>query len=317
MNGFKKLYLENVDTFIDLQDNIVRKGTEQTPLNYWLKMNNVDMKLDLPKAFCLTHMHRGGWFNYNWQLNNDKMPHFIKYGYNWVFSGFPKNERTQVMKQTWNLVKDNYNLKNNNILDDTKHRDTAKYTTSRKMKNDLLNEFSDEKNKEKVVVELGAAQGHSTRLLSHIFKKVISVDNSDYNLEKAIKNNSDKDNIEFVKMDLYNDRWEDYLPKDVDVVMIDANHTYPAVKRDIDNCLELFGKDVIFIFDDYGLPCVTGGPRRAIDEYVDNGILKIDKFIGEKPEDLVHAGGTKFTDMEGCICTAGAKAWFEEEAKNE
>ena len=24
--------------------------------------------------------------------------------------------------------------------------------------------------------------------------------------------------------------------------------------------------------------------------------------IGEKPEDLVHATGTKFFDMEGCIC---------------
>ena len=28
----------------------------------------------------------------------------------------------------------------------------------------------------------------------------------------------------------------------------------------------------------------------------------LDKFIGEKPEDLIHAGGVKFNDMEGCIC---------------
>ena len=97
-------------------------------------------------------------------------------------------------------------------------------------------------------------------------------------------------------------QWEDYLPTDVDVVLIDANHTYPAVKKDIDNSLELFGKDVTFIFDDYGLPCDSGGPRKAIDEYVGNGILQIDKFIGEKPEDLVHAGGTKFFEMEGVIC---------------
>ena len=42
--------------------------------------------------------------------------------------------------------------------------------------------------------------------------------------------------------------------------------------------------------------------NKAIDEQVSQGSLKIDKFIGEKPEDLVHAGGTKFFDMEGVIC---------------
>ena len=31
--SFKKLYYDNVDTFVELQDKIVRKGTEQTPLN--------------------------------------------------------------------------------------------------------------------------------------------------------------------------------------------------------------------------------------------------------------------------------------------
>ena len=90
------------------------------------------------------------------------------------------------------------------------HKDTAKYTTSRKFKKDLLERFSDEEFKNKTIVEIGASQGQSTRLLSHIFKRVIAVEWDDWNLEQASKNNADRNNVEFVKMDLYNDKWEDY-----------------------------------------------------------------------------------------------------------
>ena len=48
-------------------------------------------------------------FNHNWQLNEDKTPFFIKYGYNWIFNGIPKDQRNNVMRQTWDLVKHNYN----------------------------------------------------------------------------------------------------------------------------------------------------------------------------------------------------------------
>ena len=64
--------------------------------------------LDLPFVYKLTHIHRKEMFHYNWQLNEDKTPYFIKYGYNWVFNGIPKDQRTEVMTQTWDLVKDNY-----------------------------------------------------------------------------------------------------------------------------------------------------------------------------------------------------------------
>ena len=59
---------------------------------------------------------------------------------------------------------------------------------------------------------------------------MIAVEWDDWNLEQANKNNADRDNVEFVKMDLYNDKWEDYLPEDVDVVFIDAGHEYFQVK---------------------------------------------------------------------------------------
>ena len=109
IDSFKRLYTENIKEFCELQDKIVKKGNEQTPLNYWLQINNIDVKSDLPMIYKLTHMHRGSLFHYNWQLNEDRTPYFIKYGYNWIFNGIPKDQRTELMKKTWDIVKHNYN----------------------------------------------------------------------------------------------------------------------------------------------------------------------------------------------------------------
>ena len=46
--SFKKMYYDNIDTIVELQDKIVKRGNEQTPLNYWLQINNVDVNIDLP-----------------------------------------------------------------------------------------------------------------------------------------------------------------------------------------------------------------------------------------------------------------------------
>ena len=147
---FKQFYLDNIDKLIELQDKDVKKGTEQTPFNYWLQMNNVDVNIDLPIAFKLTHMHRKELFHHNWQDGDDKTPFFIKYGYNWIFNGIPKDQRTGIIKQTWDLIKDKYNMESaiyDNVLDEVLHKDVAKYTTSRKFKMDLLQIFKNDKYK--------------------------------------------------------------------------------------------------------------------------------------------------------------------------
>ena len=303
INGFKKLYLDNTDEFVELQDKIVKKGTEQTPLNYWLQMNSVDVNIDLPMGFKLTHMHRKSLFGHNWQLNEDKTPYFVKYGYNWIFNGIPKDQRSQIMKQTWDLVKDNYlesPILTKNILDEIEHKDTAKYTTTREFKKDLLEIFNNGRFKDKTIVEIGASQGQSTRLLSHVFKKVIAVEWDDWNLEQAKKRTSDRNNVELIKMDLYTDKWEDFLPTEADVVFIDAGHQYHQVKSDILNSIKLWGNP-IFIFDDYG---VISDVKQAIDEQISQGSIKLSKWIGSTPETFKHAKGTKmlYGDREGCIC---------------
>jgi len=106
--SFKKLYIDNMDMFIEAQDETVKKSTEQTAINYWLQMQNIDVNLDLPLAFKLTHLHRKEMFSYNWQLNVDQTPFFIKYGYVWFFNGIPKNDRSNLMKQVWDAIGDQY-----------------------------------------------------------------------------------------------------------------------------------------------------------------------------------------------------------------
>ena len=106
--SFKQFYYDNIDEFILLQDKKVKKGTEQTPMNYWLQVNGVDINTELPIAYKLTHLPRKDMFSYNWQLDEDKTPFFIKYGYNFSFNGIPEDHRNNVMKQTWDMIKDNY-----------------------------------------------------------------------------------------------------------------------------------------------------------------------------------------------------------------
>jgi hypothetical protein len=87
----------------------VNKGTDQTIYNYLLQIKNIKVNTNLHPSFNLNHLHRFDWFNHNWQLNEDPTPYFIKYGNVWKFSGFPnRGDRFNLMSQTWDIVKHNY-----------------------------------------------------------------------------------------------------------------------------------------------------------------------------------------------------------------
>ena len=75
---------------------------------YWLQMNNVDVNLDMPITWKLTHLHRKQMLGHNWQLDQDKTPFFIKYGYLWFFTGFEKMQRNRLMTDVWNMIGHNY-----------------------------------------------------------------------------------------------------------------------------------------------------------------------------------------------------------------
>ena len=294
---FKQFYLDNTDKLIKLQDEIVKKGTEQTPMNYWLQTNDVDINIDLPLPFKLTHLQRKELFNHNWQLKEDTTPFFIKYGYNYSFNGIPKDNRTNIMKQTWDLIKENYNhdeIKYDKILDRMPHKDTAKYTTSRNFKKDIMKTFSDEKFKDLTMMEIGSCQGNSTVVYSSVFKKVYGVEKNSWNIEQAKKKCKDIDNVEFIQKDIYTEEWD--FPQ-VNVVMIDAGHTYEHVVHDIQKVMNYFDNPII-IMDDYGNPNVE--IKRAIDEAINSGLVTKGPHIGEV-SGFKTAAGWVMNDKEGII----------------
>lgn len=104
----KKFYHDNHPLILHYENEKVVKSTDQTPFNYLLQIENIDVNIDLPISYNLTHMNRSEIVSYNWQLNEDDIPFFIKYGNLWRYNGFPKDQRTQIMQQTWELVRGNY-----------------------------------------------------------------------------------------------------------------------------------------------------------------------------------------------------------------
>ena len=288
---FKDLYLNNVDEFVELQDKIVRKGTEQTPLNYWVQKNAVELNLDLPFSYKLTHIHRKDMFKNNWQLQEDTTPFFIKYGYNWVFNGIPKYQRTEVMSQTWDLVKHNYD--ENHILNKLVHKDEWCKTTSRKFKEDILRIFD---NKDMVCLELGSCRGDTTRIFAECFKRVHSFERSDENIKYIKERCSDVDNIEYNQMDVYSSDFK--IPNDIDVAFVDAGHSTDLVLHDIKRLLENNSK-MILIFDDYGQ--ADGSIKTAVME----SQLEVSRHIGEYNGftfNRLTGESVTLTGREGVIC---------------
>ena len=297
---FKNLYLNNIDEFVNLQDKLVKKGTEQTPLNYWVQKNDVDLNLDLPFSYKLTHIHRKDMFGHNWQLEEDRTPFFIKYGKNWVFNGIPKNQRTHVMSQVWDLVKHNYD--ENHFLNKVKDKKIDKDTTSKKFKEDILNNFNHSDYKNMTLLELGCNRGETTRVYSSLFKEVVAVERSEENIKSAKKVCGDVENVKFICQDVYDNFT---LPK-ADVVHIDAGHSHEEVMFDIERCLNELNNPIL-IFDDVCEKLYPNGTigktiRTAVDEFVDMGRIKIDKYIGED-KGYETGNGKILMGREGMICS--------------
>ena len=184
-----------------------------------------------------------------------------------------------------------------NLLNGLPDKTESKTTTSLKFKADFIDFFDKEEYKDMKVLEVGSSLGHSTGMLSYLFKKVIALDSLYERHEQSKKLNSGSDNIEYVVMDVYNQPWN-FEP--MDIVFIDCVHDYAHVKSDIDNSLNSFGKGTIIAFDDYGL---FPELKQAIDEYVDRGQFKVLKKIGQLKDTYFPTTQFKvLKDYEGIIC---------------
>ena len=184
-----------------------------------------------------------------------------------------------------------------NLLKGLPDKTESKTTTSLKFKADFIEFFDKDEYKNMSILEVGSSLGHSTGMLSYLFKKVIALDRLYERQEQSKKLNSSSDNIEYVVMDVYNQPWNF---EHMDIVFIDCVHDYPHIRSDVDNSLKSFGKGTIIAFDDYGL---FPELKKAIDEYVDNGQLKVLKKIGQLKDTYFPTTQFKILkDYEGIIC---------------
>jgi hypothetical protein len=102
-NTVLDFYKKNVDTLRDKQHQTLKKGTDQTPVNYLArKFFKEDINL-LDKRFNMTHLYKTDAF-----LGGI----YIKCSYIWHFNGLPREHRNKYMEQTWSLIKESYNETN-------------------------------------------------------------------------------------------------------------------------------------------------------------------------------------------------------------
>lgn len=179
--------------------------------------------------------------------------------------------------------------------------DKRKYkeTTSLKFKEDVYNAFK-EIGKEYTCLEVGTNHGHTTRILSFIFKHVVTLDwREEPNLRMARELNHDRDNITYIQANAYRS-WKSLNLPVFQVSFIDCGHDYTSVSSDINNCIR-YGSDTQYmIFDDYGLP--GSDVKQAINDQIETipGLKKI-ADIGE-PKGNEPRIGKPLLDSEGIIC---------------
>ena len=104
-DGLIKLYEENSEQLDETAK--MGGGKVQTICNYEVQKQGIKTK-EFDIRWNMFPMHKREMFSHNWQDGDDKTPFFIKYSYIWHFTGFPIEDRTRLMKDTWELVEKNY-----------------------------------------------------------------------------------------------------------------------------------------------------------------------------------------------------------------
>ena len=121
-------------------------------------------------------------------------------------------------------------------------------TTSHTFKRDLAKYFC--RRPGLTALEVGVYHGYTTRVLSAIFHKVISLDVQESSLQIAAERNSERPNVVFLTVDSLAESWTFLRNNQIDVVIIDGDHTYEYVSADIANALRHFPRLKYLVFDD-------------------------------------------------------------------
>ena len=173
------------------------------------------------------------------------------------------------------------------ILKKAKDKRESYATTTLKFKSDLIDFFEDKDLN--TIAEVSGWGGHTTRVLSYLFKKVLYIEHPN-NFDTRILGKhegspythlKDRKNVEFIPLDVYNTEWN--FPT-LDALFIDCVHRHNNCTSDISNGLKYVKKGGYFIFDDYSFPEDNFGVRRAIHEYITNSKLEFVCYLGEEME---------------------------------
>ena len=161
-------------------------------------------------------------------------------------------------------------------------------TTSLKFKRDIWEFFQGFQNK--IAVEFGTHKGQTTRILSHLFKKVYTVNNQDNVTAKKL--NEDIKNIEYISnFDLYSQKKLPINTK-IDVFFIDAGHLYEHLILDINRATSMLcSEECYIIFDDYGCNCHSNTVKKAVDEAIKQNIISPVKGMGHSKGYNFGTGG--------------------------
>ena len=183
-------------------------------------------------------------------------------------------------------------------IGEDKHQNPA--TTSDKFKRDLWEFYENKYGTEySTCIEYGTHKGQTTRILSYLFTTVYTC-NLPNQFDKAKQLNDDRDNINYIGIDLYrSDVFSPLCDDVIDLFFIDAVHTHEAVLSDFTRSISHKCADTCyFVFDDYGLiPEV----KRAVDDLIWVGKIELVAGIGHEPE-YDFKNGRKLLDWEGVIC---------------
>jgi hypothetical protein len=184
------------------------------------------------------------------------------------------------------------------ILNEVEDKRNDRHTTSHKFKKELLDFFKDLNLK--TCIEVGTASGNTTRILSYIFNKVVTIELNPKSIKAARDLNSDRNNIEYLQGNAYESNWG--LNENFDVAFIDCVHQYDFVASDYNKCKQLGAK--YFVFDDYGLNENEPSVKAFVDFMVKEQHLEVIKYIGEPKNTKLwkkFSREDKLIDWEGVI----------------